>query len=150
MIEGRCRARFLLKAIHSLTILGELSRQKLERYLATEPRVLGQVNLSHPARAEQRENLIGTDFPPQNNLDLILSNPPGYDIQRRRRKEAVRLPMRRQKRLHLSEQFLIIRAGFGEKGFTLGDVALKGGVIQALDLPPSLRLHTNFPWPNLP
>src|SRR5262245_9094030 len=54
VVESRSGARFLLKSQRSLAILSESLWQQFERDLAPEPRVLGQVNLSHSARAEKR------------------------------------------------------------------------------------------------
>ena len=52
MIERGGGARFLLEAPHAISIGSELFGQQLERDLATEPRVFGQIDLAHPARAE--------------------------------------------------------------------------------------------------
>src|SRR5262249_46573201 len=52
VVEGRSGARFLLKSQHSFAILSEYLWQQFERALAPKPRVLGEVTLSHPARAE--------------------------------------------------------------------------------------------------
>src|SRR5262245_7800012 len=149
VVEGRSSARFLLKAQHALAILSEFLRQQFERDLSPESRILGQVNLTHSARAEQRENPIMTDHLPCHSLVLILSDQLGRDLRGGRVKETFRLLVHRQQRLHLPAQFLIARTRSVEKGRALGGVAIQGGVIQTLDLLPSLRLHTNFLWLNL-
>jgi hypothetical protein len=42
-------------------IASELVRQNLDRHVSSEPRVFRFVKLSHPARAEGSENLVGAE-----------------------------------------------------------------------------------------
>ena len=53
MIECGGGARFLFEAVHALRVFGELRWQQLERHLAPELAVFGQVDFTHPACAEQ-------------------------------------------------------------------------------------------------
>jgi hypothetical protein len=46
-------------------------------------------------------------------------------------------------------QPIIPGARFDKEGRAVSGVTLKGGVIQTLDLPPSLRLHIYFLWSKL-
>jgi hypothetical protein len=52
MVEGRQRPGLAIEPGQSLRIGGELGRQHFECHLAVEGRVLGAVDLSHPAFAE--------------------------------------------------------------------------------------------------
>src|SRR5215510_1476274 len=90
-----------------------------------------------------------TDHPSRHSLALILSDYLSRNLQGGRVQEAFRLLVRLKQRFQLTAQFIIPGARFGEEGCALNGVTLKGGVIQALDPPPSLRLHTYFPWSNL-
>src|SRR5438105_1646341 len=46
------------EAAEPVRIARSLDGQQLERHLAVEARILSQVNFTHPAGAERRENLI--------------------------------------------------------------------------------------------
>src|SRR5439155_20236970 len=61
MIQDSRRARFVLEAAQPVRILRERGRQDLDRNLAPEPRVFRPVDLSHPAGAEWRDDLVGTE-----------------------------------------------------------------------------------------
>lgn len=54
MIERGGGARLLLEAAQSVGVRGEFGGQQLERDLPPQSRVAGEVNFSHPARAQQR------------------------------------------------------------------------------------------------
>ena len=62
VVERRRRARLLLEALQAVRVLRERRRQHLDRDLAPEPRVLRPVDLSHPAGAERREDLVGAEL----------------------------------------------------------------------------------------
>ena len=49
------------KRLQPLRIRGQRLRQDLDRHLAREPRVPRPVDLPHPARAERRDDLVGTE-----------------------------------------------------------------------------------------
>ena len=49
MVQRRRGACFLLESRQALGIRGELGRQHLDRHLAAQPRVFGQVHLPHAA-----------------------------------------------------------------------------------------------------
>ena len=51
--------RLLLEAAQAVGVRGERRRQDLDRHVAAQPRILRPVDLSHPARAERREDLVG-------------------------------------------------------------------------------------------
>src|SRR5437870_1826746 len=58
MVKRRGGFGLLDEAPHAILILGEFGRQQLERDLAVEPCIFGQVNLAHPARAEFGDNAV--------------------------------------------------------------------------------------------
>ena len=61
VIERRERFRLALEAGDAVRVLEELLRQHLERDVAPELRVPGPVDLPHPARAERRDDVVGTE-----------------------------------------------------------------------------------------
>jgi myo-inositol-1(or 4)-monophosphatase len=53
MVQRRGRAGLALEAADALLVLGEAHRQELERHLAPQTVVLGEINLAHAAGAEK-------------------------------------------------------------------------------------------------
>ena len=60
MIQRRDRARFLLEATEPVGVAGKRLRQHLERDLAAKARIASAIHLSHTARAERRDDFVGT------------------------------------------------------------------------------------------
>src|SRR5919198_4181954 len=58
MLEARGRARLAPEALDEFAVLGEAPVQDLERDLAAEMRVLGQVDVGHPAGADAAHDPI--------------------------------------------------------------------------------------------
>src|SRR5262249_59508381 len=81
MVKPRGGARLLLEALHPLSIQSELLRQELERQLASESRVLGEVNFSHTSPTQQRENLVAAELPRGQRLRVIIGYGLGCDLQ---------------------------------------------------------------------
>src|SRR5262245_9920773 len=61
MVEGAGGSGFLLEPEQPLIVLGALFEQQLERDLSFEPCVAGQIDLSHPAGSERRNDLIAVE-----------------------------------------------------------------------------------------
>ena len=64
MRQRRDRLRLALEPRQRVGIRGERLRQHLDRDVALELRVPRPVDLPHPARAERREDLVGTEASP--------------------------------------------------------------------------------------
>src|SRR6185295_19921375 len=58
MIELPRRARLALEAAEAVLVLGERLGQDLDRDVPLQPGVPGAVDLAHPARAEERLDLV--------------------------------------------------------------------------------------------
>src|SRR5262249_974255 len=58
VVESRGGARLLLEALQPPAVIGDLLLQDLERDPAREPRVPRPIDLTHPTRAERREDLV--------------------------------------------------------------------------------------------
>src|SRR5262249_30657954 len=71
MVECRGSARFALKPLHTLAVLCELVWKQLDCDTTPQSGVLGQVNLTHPACAEQGIDLIISDRPSLHCLRLF-------------------------------------------------------------------------------
>src|SRR5262249_19219583 len=62
MIERSQHLRFTLEAEHAAGIAGERLRQHLQRHVALQLRVARTVDLTHPAGANGRGDLVRTEF----------------------------------------------------------------------------------------
>jgi hypothetical protein len=61
MIQRRSRPRFQQKSIQSILIARKLWRQKLQRHLAPEVKVLRLIHYPHPATAQLAGNAVMRD-----------------------------------------------------------------------------------------
>ena len=61
MVERRCGARFLLEAADGVGVAGEPGPQQLHGDLAAKPRVVREVDLAHPATADERQHFVMSD-----------------------------------------------------------------------------------------
>ena len=61
MVERGQQLGFALEARQALRVLGERRRQRFDRHLAAEARVVRAVHLAHAARSERCDDLVGAD-----------------------------------------------------------------------------------------
>jgi hypothetical protein len=61
VVQRRGGARFAQEALHRLRLVGAILRQELERHLARELHVFGEIDHAHAARAERVEDAIVRD-----------------------------------------------------------------------------------------
>ena len=99
--------------------------QQLEGDLAAEPRVVGQVHLTHAARGQHVHDLVVADDLPGHRPRLPLGEHCGGDVRGGRLDEALRLLVRREERLDLVAERLVASAGPVEEGG-----ALRGFMLQ--------------------
>ncbi len=62
MIQTRDCLGLALEALAPFGIAGEVCGQDFDRHCSIQPRVARPVNFSHPARAQRRDDLVGTQF----------------------------------------------------------------------------------------
>src|SRR5262245_42684262 len=103
MIEGRSRACFATEAVQPVGVLCEAPRQDLQRYLATQPRVLRQINFAHPAAPDGARNLVRPDGLPH-ALGLTCSKDACRHLYRRMFQVISDLMMKAEKGFDLSLQ----------------------------------------------
>src|SRR6267378_1583720 len=58
MVQRRSGSRLLHKALHSIRVSSNISGQNLQRNFAIKFRVLGQINLAHPACADLGDDAV--------------------------------------------------------------------------------------------
>ena len=68
MIQGGGSLRLALKASQGLMVLGQFTRQKLERSEPPEPGVLGLIDHTHPAAAKLLYNAVMLNHLPNHVL----------------------------------------------------------------------------------
>ena len=61
MVQGSRRAGLLLEALQAIGVGRRRSWQHLDRHVAIEPRVAAAVDLAHPARPEERHDLVAAE-----------------------------------------------------------------------------------------
>jgi hypothetical protein len=61
VIERGHRAGLPLESLEPFRARRHLGRQHLESHVAAEPRVSRAIDLAHPARADRRDDLVGSE-----------------------------------------------------------------------------------------
>ena len=61
MIQPACGLRLELEAAHAVGVLGEGAGEDFDGDFAFQARVAGTIDFTHPACADERTNLIGSD-----------------------------------------------------------------------------------------
>src|SRR5262249_20769954 len=61
MVQRRRRPRFLFKAAQAVQVVGERHRQEFQRYPPAQSAILGQIDFSHAAAAEERDDLVSSE-----------------------------------------------------------------------------------------
>ena len=84
MVESRSCARLLLKATHSPVVAGKIEWQKFERDLSTQPRVPREIDFTHPAGAQRRQNRVGADFLTGYKLHFLIGQDSRHQLVCRR------------------------------------------------------------------
>ena len=64
MIERRRRACFLREPLHPVMIGGERRRQDFDRHGSTQSGIARAIDFAHPARTEQRLDLVWSQLRP--------------------------------------------------------------------------------------
>jgi hypothetical protein len=141
VVERRGRPRLLLEAARDVRMIGETWPQHLHRDLASEAVVVGQVDLSHAAAAEQADHVVGADRPADPLAVLLDGQLAGGIGQRRVFHEAGGFVVGGQERLHLFTDGGPVAARRLEPRAPLRSGHLQGCVIQPFDLSILLGSH---------
>src|SRR5687768_6381217 len=139
--EGRNSARLLLEPAQVAFILSEENGKELERNFALQPRILGEINFTHPSGSERRNNFVLIDCLTGNSRNLSLSKELRRYVKRRRLDEEFSAVFKGKERLNLAAQRFVARAGFSEKRFPFTHFLFQSRVIKLLYLLPPIRLH---------
>jgi len=157
MVEGRGGLGFLDEAPRPVAIRGELGGQQLESDFAVELSVLSQIDLTHPAAAQEAENLIATDHLTHAGWLRTFTEQPGGEFTGRLIEHVLRLPVGGNERLDFGPQGSVTGAGSVEISRPPLRRQLQDGLQHLLDLLPLLRrdarlIHSSSrgaarPWP---
>ncbi len=113
---------------------------QLECDHATQPSVLCQLDLSHPATAKCRDDLVVAHSLSHGRLILIIRDGLRLDFEGWSFDKASRLLVSSKQRLDLLPQGLVSGAGFVKKSGAFSRLAFQCGVKQAIELLPLFRL----------
>ena len=145
-VDGAEQPRLALEPGATIRVRGERVRQDLDRDVARKLAVMCAIDLAHPARAEQRPDLV--------RAETFADQPPGHpgrthrrrDLNRRRRHERLCVVRVRQERFDFASQLLVAGTGFAHERRALAFVARERGVIQLLDVAPAVGIsHARSP-----
>ena len=90
VIERRRGPRLVLEAPHRVGVAGERGPEQLDRDLAAKLGIVGQVDLTHAAAADERHHVVGADASAQRRGVLLSRQPLGGHVHRRRGDEVTR------------------------------------------------------------
>src|SRR5262245_15819008 len=138
VVQGGGGLGLLNKASQAVGVLGEFRWEQLERDPAFEARVKREINFTHPAFAQQGEDLVMADHPSDERLFLRFGLPLSRHFEGRRFDEIFGAEVEAEKRFDLAAQLLIALASFGEKRGALGLREFQSRVPEPLDPPPQL------------
>ncbi len=150
MIERAHRASFLFEATNAFGGFSEFGRKDFERDFATEPRIEGEIDLTHSASAERRDDLISSDLLPGRQPGRL-----GNDVLSRKffgdgfdgwsfNKLSGSLIVGEQIR-HFTAQFIIASASGVEKSRALFVWMFQRGVIKSFHFSPEFKFHLPAP-----
>ena len=80
MVQRGCGLRFAREALHAVRVRRELSGQDFQRDGPVQSRIAREVDLSHSAGTEQRQDLIVTDGPADERRLMRLTRRGGRDV----------------------------------------------------------------------
>src|SRR5262245_51932499 len=83
MIEGCEHPRFVLEAGQSIGVARKRLCQNLDGDVSSKPGIARAVDLTHPARAEGRNDFVRTDTPPYQRFLLLVGKILSHNIHRR-------------------------------------------------------------------
>src|SRR5215510_13327950 len=139
VVERGGRFRFVFESSYAIRIFCEGGGQYFERDLAFESGILGQEDFSHPATAEQADDLVMPDAAPDRRLIAIIIRQPRSPHENWRVNEAALPLVRSDKSLGLRAQLLVIATHPRQMGCPRFSLKLQGLVEQGIQFFPSLR-----------
>src|SRR5262245_31659161 len=141
MVESGGRLRLPLKPEQAIRILFDGGGQYFERDLAFESGVLGQEDFSHAASAEQADDLVWPDAPPDRSLiEIIRGRPRGFRKDWRVNEIAFSLVSGEQS-LRLFTQPPVVAAHLRQMGRPRFLLKLQSFVEQSVQFFPLFRRH---------
>ena len=110
MIQRGGSLRFAGEPLHPLRVRGELAGQDLQRDGPVQSRVAREIDLSHSAGTEQRQDLVVTDGSADERRLMRLTRRCGHDVRCRPLQERLGIGRVREKRMHLAPQRFVTAA----------------------------------------
>jgi hypothetical protein len=126
MVQGRCRLRFELKAPDSFRVRRRLPEQYFNRNLASELGVSRPVDIPHPTRSQQAEDLVYANRSPNHRPRFFLGTQLSCDLQRCCLLEAFLQILTFKHRLDFFAHYVVPGTGLVEESQPLACVAFRG------------------------
>ena len=139
MIQRSQQPRFPLEAREPIRIAGGRPRQDLDGDLATEPFVVGTIDLAHAAGVQERPNQICPE--PAADEGLLAGH--ARRRESRRLQECARPSFVGQERLDFVPERLVTPAQLSQNAGPLRGWTSDDRVVDVFDLSPAFRCH---PW----
>src|SRR4030095_7927825 len=143
VVERGGRFRFVFETSHAIRIFCEGGGQYFERDLAFESGIFCQEDFSHPATAEQADDLVMPDAAPDRRLIAIIIRAPRSARENWRVNEAALPLVGSDKSLGLRAQLLVIATHPPQMGRPRFPLKLQSLVEQVIQFFPSLRRHSS-------
>ena len=155
VVEGGGEPGFLLEPPQIGGPAGGRARKHLERDLAAKREVPCAIDLAHPARALERQDLVPVDVAFSEVQRRFLREVPRLLLERRPLQECAGSFGVGQQRPHLPQERLVPAAGLLEIRLALAISELERVVEDPFDLGPAVRRHVTrrraragaMPWP---
>ena len=137
---------FALEPGDAIGIVGEEVRQDFDRDLPIQRAVVRAIHVAHAAATERGENLVMPDLPSNQRRVAIVRHHRGNEPARcgcpgRRGEKVSRLFVGEDQPFDLAPQHLVAAARRVEEPIAFAGRVLQRGVVDLLDLPPSLGRH---------
>jgi hypothetical protein len=141
MIERRQQLRFAPEAAQSIRIECEQRRQDFECDITTERRIARALHVTHTARADSFEYLVGTEA---TTAQCLNRRQLSGELDGGTFEQTVRRVVVREQRLHLPSHAAVRTAVFGEKTRAVFVAQFARTVIDVLDLFPPIHVALRF------
>src|ERR1700686_4512315 len=124
-----------------MLISGEIRRKKFERHLSTQPAVLSEIDFTHSARGQRRQNLVWADLLARQQPAQSIGEKIGGQLISRDVEKGCILFMCAQERFHFVSKIVIATAGLGQKADAFFRRTFQRRMEEFVDVLPSLGCH---------
>ena len=140
MVQRRQDPRFAFEVRKPLRVCKEDVRDNLDCDISAQLRVVSAVNLAHPARADQSQDLVRTDLPADERRPGMIGQHARRDVSDRRREKPLRSLRVCEQSLHLLPQPFVRSACSCHERSPLARIVVKRRVAHGFDAPTTIEV----------